>query len=100
MNTRRLNMVLTAFATAGIALALALRYGAETDPRISQRILLVTLVAGGLPVLWSLARRIWSRDFGADILAAISMVVALALGEYLAGCIVLLMLTGGQWLEQ
>lgn len=47
-----------------------------------------------------IGRRVWARDFGADILAALSMVTALVLGQYLAGCIILLMLTGGEWLEK
>jgi cation transport ATPase len=38
-------------------------------------------------------------DFGSDLLAGISIVSSVALGEYLAGTLVVLMLSGGQALE-
>ena len=38
-------------------------------------------------------------DIGADLLAAIAIITAVILGQYLAAVIVILMLTGGQALE-
>jgi len=39
------------------------------------------------------------REFGSDLLAGVSIVVAVLLEEYLAGAVVVLMLAGGQALE-
>ncbi len=61
--------------------------------------LLVALVLGGLPLLLDLLRQLVTREFGSDLLAGISIVTSVALHEYLAGTIVVLMLSGGQALE-
>ena len=61
--------------------------------------LIGVLVIGGLPLLYDLARKMLKGEFGSDLLAGISIVVSLILGEYLAGSIVVLMLSGGTALE-
>ncbi len=61
--------------------------------------LLAGLIAGGAPLVWTLLRQAMRREFGSDLLAGISIVTALLLGEYLAGTLVVLMLSGGQALE-
>jgi heavy metal translocating P-type ATPase len=50
--------------------------------------------------VYDLARKAWRRQFGADLLAGISIVTAVLLGQYLAGALVVLMLSGGTALEQ
>lgn len=56
-----------------------------------------------LPVLLALFVQIvvsmWRREFGLDIVAALSMAGALVFGEYLAAIVVALMYAGGQYLE-
>ncbi len=54
---------------------------------------------GGPPLLWDLLRKLVRGEFGSDLLAGISIAVSVALGEYLAGAIVVLMLSGGEALE-
>ena len=61
--------------------------------------LVATLLVGGLPLLWDLARRAVHQDFGSDWLAGLSILTAVLLGELLAGALVVLMLSGGQALE-
>jgi len=61
--------------------------------------LLLALAGGGVPLIWELLRQAWRREFGSDLLAGISIVTAVLLGEYLAGTLVVLMLSGGQALE-
>lgn len=61
--------------------------------------LYVTLLIGGGLLIYELLRKVAAFDFGADILAGISIVTAAILGEYLAGALVVLMLSGGQALE-
>ena len=59
----------------------------------------VATAAAILPLTWSVARDLWRRRAGVDLIALIAMAGALALGEYLAGSVVALMLAGGQALE-
>ena len=47
----------------------------------------------------SLALKLVRRQFGSDLLAGISIVAAVLLQEYLAGALVVLMLSGGEALE-
>ena len=58
------------------------------------------LFVGGSPLLFDLLKKSFAKEFGADLLAGISIVTSLLLGEYLAGSIVVLMLSGGTALEQ
>jgi P-type E1-E2 ATPase len=57
------------------------------------------LAVGGLPLVASLALKLIRRQFGSDLLAGISIVASALLGEYLAGALVVLMLSGGEALE-
>lgn len=86
-------------ATA-ILLHLGLRYLAGVSPVFWQAPLILALVAGGLPLVVRLARKLFQREFGSDHLAGISIVTAVILGEYLVGVMVILMLSGGTALEQ
>jgi heavy metal translocating P-type ATPase len=54
---------------------------------------------GGVPLLIGLLRDVVHFRFGSDLLAGFSIVTAILLGEYLAGVLVVLMLSGGQALE-
>ena len=47
-----------------------------------------------------LARKLWTREFGSDLLAGISILASVLLGQYLVGTIIVLMLSGGEALEQ
>jgi len=62
--------------------------------------LIVCLTVGGIPLLWQLGAKLVRREFGSDILAGISILTSVALGEYLAGTLVVLMLSGGEVLER
>ncbi|HEU5182435.1 MAG TPA: heavy metal translocating P-type ATPase, partial [Candidatus Polarisedimenticolia bacterium] len=96
------------------------------DPRIANRIVLVVVVTGiGVgslmqaagrpeaaghawaltallalfPLTFSVVRDLLSGRAGVDIIALLAIAGSLALGEYLAGAVVALMLSGGQALE-
>lgn len=62
--------------------------------------LVAVLVLGGVPLVSTLSRKLLAREFGSDLLAGISIVTSVILGEYLVGCVVVLMLSGGEALEQ
>ena len=53
-----------------------------------------------VPLTWSVLRSLRRGDVGVDAIALVSMAGALALGEYLAGAVVALMLAGGNALEE
>jgi heavy metal translocating P-type ATPase len=59
----------------------------------------VATCAALIPLAWSTARALIRGRIGVDIIAILAMAVALALGEYLAGAVIALMLSGGQYLE-
>ena len=52
-----------------------------------------------IPLSWSVLRTLMHGDVGVDAIALVAMVGALALGEYLAGAVIALMLSGGNALE-
>lgn len=83
----------------GIAAHLLLRFGLHAGATIQQIPLWVTFAFGGIPLLYDLLKKLAQRQFGSDLLAGISIVSAVLLGEYLAGAIVVLMLAGGEALE-
>lgn len=96
---RRKTTVIAAFACAAILVHLILRFAFHTDPITHKIPLLATLALGGVPLLFDLLKKLWKREFGSDLLAGISIVTSVVLGEYLAGSIVVLMLSGGEALE-
>jgi heavy metal translocating P-type ATPase len=59
----------------------------------------VTLAIGGGPLVFDLIRKLIHFEFGSDLLAGISIVTSVILGQYLAGSLVVLMLSGGETLE-
>jgi heavy metal translocating P-type ATPase len=61
--------------------------------------LLVVLVLGGIPLIYQLLVKLWRGDWGADLLAGLSIVTSVLLNEYLAGSLVVLMISGGVVLE-
>jgi heavy metal translocating P-type ATPase len=93
------SMFIAALALLAIALHLALRFGFHAEPRAFQLPLLIALALGGIPLVYGIIRKLLKREFGSDFLAAISIVTSVCLGEYLAGTIVVLMLSGGELLE-
>ena len=61
--------------------------------------LVAMLFLGGIPLVAGLVRNLARGEFGSDMLAGISIVTSIILGEYLAGVLVVLMLSGGEAIE-
>jgi len=59
----------------------------------------VVAILETLPLLWDMWQDVRSGRYGIDILAATAIVASVILGQYWAGLVVVLMLTGGQSLE-
>ena len=95
-------LVIAATALAAIALHFVLRLASAGDGLALLHFmwrdvpLLAALFVGGVPLVLGLARNLIHREFSSDLLAGISIITAALLGEYLAGVLVVLMLSGGQ----
>jgi heavy metal translocating P-type ATPase len=96
---RRRTSFIAIFAATAILVHLLFRFALRTSPEVCQIPLLAALALGGLPLVYELARNLLRREFGSDLLAGISIVTSVLLNEYLAGSIVVLMLSGGEALE-
>lgn len=83
-----------------ILLNLLFRYILHSKSSTASVPLWLALIAGGLPLLYQLLIQIWKRQFGADFLAGLSIVTAVLMGELLVATIIILMLSGGQTLEE
>ncbi|SFH43283.1 heavy metal translocating P-type ATPase [Modicisalibacter xianhensis] len=90
-------------ALLGIVIHLILRFGLEY--RVDQPgigvvdVPLLLALAAGVPLLFNLMKSLAQLEFGADLLAGLSILTALLLDEYLAGALIVLMLSGGHALE-
>ena len=61
--------------------------------------LYITLALGGGVLVFDLLRKLLAFNFGSDLLAGISIITAALLEQYLAGSLVVLMLSGGKTIE-
>src|ERR1019366_1718940 len=89
--------ILTALA---IASHLILKYLTHLPRLVYLVPLFVALAVGGIPILVTLGKKLWVREFGSDLLAGISILASVLMGQYLVGAIIVLMLSGGAALEQ
>jgi heavy metal translocating P-type ATPase len=66
---------------------------------IRDRLLLAVVIMGGLPMIYDIVKELLRGELGADLLAAVSIIASMVLKQYLAGSIIVLMLSGGSLLE-
>jgi heavy metal translocating P-type ATPase len=59
----------------------------------------ITTAIGILPLAWETIQGLIRREAGVDLIALLAMAGALAVGQYLAGAVIALMLSSGQALE-
>jgi cation transport ATPase len=100
----RKQSIIATFTLAAVGLHLLLRYGIRLAGEILglpiyDLPLVATLVFGGIPLVLTLLAKLFRREFGSDLLAGMSIITSVALQEYLAGSLVVLMLSGGEALE-
>lgn len=91
---------IAALTLVAIVLHVVLKYALHFPALPSDVPLFVALLIGGLPLVWVLLKKLYRREFGSDLLAGVSILTALALREYLVATIVVLMLSGGEALEE
>ena len=91
--------LIATFAIVAIAVHLVANFALSASPFVQHLPLWIALVVGGIPMVWDLILKVFRREFGADFLGGISVITSVLLGEYLAGTIIVLMLSGGEALE-
>lgn len=91
--------IIAIFTVLAILMHLLFRFG-PGPAALENWPLYAALTLGGIPLIWELFKQLRRLNFGADWLAGISIVTSVLLGEYLAGSIVVLMLSGGEALER
>lgn len=95
----RYQLWIVLLAIVAIVIHLVFRLFFEKPESLINLPLYVALAFGGTPLLVQLSVKLIRREFGSDLLAGISIVTAILLGEYLAGTLVVLMLSGGETIE-
>jgi heavy metal translocating P-type ATPase len=88
-----------ALATAAIVAIAAHLLLAAVGADGSDVPLWLVVVVGGVPLIWRVLRSVLRWEPGADLLAAVSVVAAVLLGEWLVAAIIVLMMSGGEALE-
>ncbi len=68
-------------------------------PDLANWTLLSISVIGGVPLVWEILVQVVHREFGVDLIALLAISGSVLLHEYLAGAIIVLMLSGGTALE-
>lgn len=94
------NRISVAISFLAIFLYLLLNFLLHVKSRTSTLPLWIAVIVGGVPLLYDLSRQIFKRQFGSDFLAGLSIVTATLMGELLVATIIVLMLSGGQALEE
>lgn len=91
--------IIAVASLVAIAASLILTWvGASDTVRIAPLVAIV--VVGGVPLVWEITKDLIARSPGADLLAAIAIVTAVLLDEWLVAAIIVLMLSGGEALEE
>lgn len=96
----RRDLVIACIALLGITSYIFLRYIFHVTGFAQVLPLYLTLILGGVPLVFRLIQKALAREFGSDLLAGLSIVVSIVMGQYLVGAIVVFMLSGGTALEE
>ena len=85
---------------AAIAIHLVLKFGFGFESWAADWPLVAMVVIGGIPLTIDVIKGAIEARGGADMLAAVSIISAVLLGEWLVAAIIVLMLSGGEALEE
>lgn len=95
MNTNQRKLL----TLAGVAIVAAICQWGVGHPGWAQLIITAAGVVIALSMLWGMVNKLRRGDYGVDLLAIIAITSALAVSEYWAAMVILLMLIGGDALE-
>lgn len=88
---------LFSLATLTVLAGLALEF--SKHPTAAHSLLAVVSLAAAMPLIWEMWQDLRSGRYGIDILAVTAVVTSVLLKQYWAAIVVVLMLTGGESLE-
>lgn len=87
------------FAIAGILLG-SIEQFIFNLPHFALALWTIALIGAGFPVVWRTLRAARHGDYATDLVASLSIVTAAIIGQPLPGLVIVLMQTGGEWLER
>lgn len=87
-------------ALLGISLFLVFHFGPFHLQAYAPYPLYIVLAIGGSIQVAQLINKAIHYEFGSDLIAGLSIITSIFLGEYLAGALVVLMLSGGESIEK
>lgn len=85
------------FALIGLIIGIALQ--ATNYGQAGKIAWMITLISGGIPVVWQTVREILHKHFVSDIVAMLAIIVSIILNDSFPGVIIVLMQSGGKALE-
>src|SRR5579859_4252527 len=84
---------------AGVLLFVSLMLWLVGHGDMASWTLLAIVLLGGIPLLWETGQQFLRKEFGVDVIAVLAIIGSLLLQQYLAGALIVLMLSGGEALE-
>lgn len=87
------------FGLTLLAIIIALGLDLSNHDQYAHLLLGFAAIANSIPLVWGMINDLREGIYGVDILAATAIIASVILGEYWAGMIIVLMLTGGEALE-
>ncbi|MDB5175574.1 MAG: cadA [Candidatus Saccharibacteria bacterium] len=87
------------FSLAAIAALVGLGLQLNGYHTAARWVVSVVALLQAMPLLWDMIQEVRAGKYGIDILAVTAIVVSVILGEYWAAIVVVIMLTGGESLE-
>lgn len=98
LETPAAHIATASFIASGMLLALGIKLLLHNQQMVSIG-LGVAIAGASIPLLISITQKVLKGNFSVDILALLSIVTSIILGQYWVAAIVVLMLSGGQALE-
>lgn len=92
----RLQLIIALVSLVAIVLSILFRFTSIASLDLP---LLVAIIIGGIPSLFYILIKLFKGDLGADLIAALALITAVILQQYLAAVLIILMLSSGQTLE-
>jgi heavy metal translocating P-type ATPase len=86
-------------AIAGIVLG-SIEWFIFDYPDFARALWTLALIGAGFPVVWRTLRAARHGNYATDLVASLSIVTAAIIGQPLPGLVIVLMQTGGEWLEK
>jgi heavy metal translocating P-type ATPase len=91
------NYIIPLLVLAGLGTATVFYFAGYEQ--MSDNTIMITLALGTLPLIYRMLKDIFSGHYGIDIIAITAILGSFFLRQYLAGGVILLMLSGGEALE-